>query len=207
MISLAKDLVRADRESNWILHLETVQKLLPVFAVFDRPNYLRWCSIYLEDMRRLETTAPEIYKEFMAGKCSVKRSTRSFSAVGVDMGLEQTINRSKKSTSGVIGSTRNKSYVTEWELIYHEVLAVSNVYREITNVSSSNNHELRFHHEYTSSEMKQMENHINNMTEFILRHENPFISGRNALRNIITQEEADPENVYEILNVSNRNRK
>ena len=52
------------------------------------------------------------------------------------MKLEQTIQRSKKS-AGIIGQTRQLSYVTEWELIYHEVLAISNVYQNITSAGLS----------------------------------------------------------------------
>ena len=53
MVRLAKDLVRADREGNWHLHLQSVEAILPYFAAFDSINYLRWCSLYLEDMKKL----------------------------------------------------------------------------------------------------------------------------------------------------------
>ena len=72
--SFAQDLIRADREGNWPLHLHSVQALLPLFAVFDRINYLRWCSLYLEDMRKLVDTAPDIFESFMAGKFQVPYS-------------------------------------------------------------------------------------------------------------------------------------
>jgi len=67
------NLIRSDREGNWDLHLDTVQALLPLFAVFDCTNYLRWCSLYLEDMRMLPQTAPNIYSKFIEGKFVVKR--------------------------------------------------------------------------------------------------------------------------------------
>jgi len=40
MVQLAKDLVRADREGDWHLHLQSVESVLPYFAVFDFSNYL-----------------------------------------------------------------------------------------------------------------------------------------------------------------------
>ena len=127
--------MRADREGLWLLHLATVQKLQPVFAVFDRTNYIRWSSIYREDMRKLPETAP------------------------ADMCLEQTINRSQKSTGGVIGETRRKSFVTEWEIIYHEILSVSNLYREIT-YTRTQDYELTIHHEFTKTQTQYMESQI-----------------------------------------------
>ena len=106
MVNLLKDLIRADREGNWPLHLKSLQSLLPLFAVCDRTNYLRWCSVYLEDMMKLESTAPHVYEQFMAGKFVVKQSPGTFKSVGADMCLEQTINRSQKSSAGIIVSTK-----------------------------------------------------------------------------------------------------
>ncbi len=82
MVSLLRDLIRADREGNWHLHMNTVQSMLPHFAIFDRVNYLRWCSMYLEDMRRLPETSPSIHESFEAGKFVIKRTGGHFSAVG-----------------------------------------------------------------------------------------------------------------------------
>ncbi|XP_054721414.1 putative HERC2-like protein 3 [Uloborus diversus] len=59
LVQLLRNLIRSDRQGLWELHLDTVQKLQPVFAVFDCVNYQRWSSLYLEDMRRLSKTAPE----------------------------------------------------------------------------------------------------------------------------------------------------
>ena len=41
MVSILKDLVRADREGNWQLHLQSIQSALPIFAGCDRINYYR----------------------------------------------------------------------------------------------------------------------------------------------------------------------
>ena len=45
------------------------------------------------------------------------------------MALEQTINRSKKGTSGIIDITKKKKYVAMCNIIYHEMLAISNFYQ------------------------------------------------------------------------------
>lgn len=200
MISLVKDIVRADRERAWLLHVPTFRKIEPIFAALDRTNYLRWGSMYFEDMLKLDTTAPEVYGQFLKGKFSVRRSARCFSAVGADLCLEQSINKSKKSTNGVIGKTRNKYFVTEWELVYHEILAVSNLYRDVTKVTHNSNYELT-HHEYTESETKQMEDHIDTMERYILGIGNPFADGANILINITTHQEVPEEFKSKILDV------
>ena len=127
MVSILRDLVRADREGTWDLHLQSVQAVLPLFARCDRINYLRWGSVYLEDMRKLAQDAPSVFENFKAGKFVVKRTEGQFTAVGADMCLEQTINRSQKSAGGIIGSTKRKQSVTQWEMIHHEMLAIVNL--------------------------------------------------------------------------------
>ena len=113
LMSTLENLIRSDRDGDWPLQIQSIKDLLPLFAAFDSTNYLRWCSLYLEDMLRLPQTAPTVHKAFMDGKFAVKRTPGCFNAVGADMALEQTINRSQKSPSGIIGSTRKKQYVAK----------------------------------------------------------------------------------------------
>ena len=135
MVRLAKDLVRADREGNWHLHLQSVEAILPYFAAFDSINYLRWCSLYLEDMKKLPKTAPVVHDNFTAGHFIVKRSSIPFSAVAADMCLEQAINRSSKTSGGIIFNTKQKEFVIRWNIIHHELMAVNETFREVTGVS------------------------------------------------------------------------
>ena len=79
MVSLLKDLIRADRERNWNLHLQTAQVCFPVFVLFDCTSYLRWCSLYLEDIRKLPKAALELHCNILAGKFVLKRSPGLFS--------------------------------------------------------------------------------------------------------------------------------
>ena len=92
MMAVVHDMLRADREGVWWLHLDAVQRALYIFAVFDSSNYLRWCSIYLEDLRRLPETAPSVYQTFSSGNFSIKDKIGRFTAIGGDQKLEQSIN-------------------------------------------------------------------------------------------------------------------
>ncbi len=189
-VDLLKDLVRADREGNWQLHLHTVQQLLPLFAVCDRVNYLRWCSVYLEDMRKLPETAPGVHASFCAGKFVVKRTEGHFNAIGADMCLEQTINKSAKSAAGIIGKTKRKDFVAQWQLIYHEMIEVSNLHRELSGIRVQNT-ELQANYEFSRAEMSADETKICDMMHYIKSYENPAhvpTGPHQKLHNIITQE-------------------
>ena len=59
----------------------------------------------MEDIHKLSDTAPEVYQTFIASKFVVKRTLGKFNA---DIALEQTINRSQKSASRIMGNTKRK---------------------------------------------------------------------------------------------------
>ena len=83
-------------------------------------------------MRQLPDEFPEIYDHFKNGEVVVKGKPGSLNAVSPNMNLEQTIERSKKSQAGVLGQTRQNNYVTERELVYQEILNISNLFHGIT---------------------------------------------------------------------------
>ena len=111
--NLLQDLICADRTGDWEIHLRTVEKLLSIFQQCYTTNYLRYTSFYLEEMRQLPDEFPEIYDQFKNGEFVVIGKPGAFNAVSPDMKLEQTIERSKKSHSGIIGKTRKNNYVAE----------------------------------------------------------------------------------------------
>ena len=110
-----------------------MQNLLPVFRECDSINYLRYPSWYVEKVGKLPQDHPEIYEKFMQRHFVVKQNNRVFNAVAPDMKLEQTIQRSKKSVKGIIGQTIQVAYVSQWEIVYHEILAISNSFRQLIN--------------------------------------------------------------------------
>lgn len=80
-------------------------------------------------MQNLEKSAPDVYHHFMRANFAVKRTLGKFKLVPIDQCLEQTINRSQLSCREVIGNTKRKEFVAQWELIYPEILDVVNLHR------------------------------------------------------------------------------
>ena len=60
MVELLKDLVAADREGDWEVHLLIVQNILLIFRELTS-SFLQYESFYLENMRCLPEEGPEIY--------------------------------------------------------------------------------------------------------------------------------------------------
>ena len=72
-------------------------------------------------MCSLLETAPEIHQVLRQGQFVVKRTPVKFNSVAADRSLEQTINRSQKSSGGIICSMSKEYFVAAWEMIYHEM--------------------------------------------------------------------------------------
>ena len=126
MTLIIKHIISSDREGNFALHLASVENSLPIFRECDSLNYLRYGSFYLETIKALQSTHPEVIKQFMGGKFVVKDRAGCFNAVAPDMKLEQSIQRASKGSGGIVGQTRNTAVVVEWQLFFHEILLISN---------------------------------------------------------------------------------
>lgn len=124
MVSILMGFLRAEREGNWELHLESFSKMLPWFAVCDHTNYSRWGPVYFADMVQLPATAPEVHSEFVAGRFSVKRSGRKFSQISTDQALEH-VNKVAKISGGIVGITQLDSTRDRWCLTYNERARIS----------------------------------------------------------------------------------
>ena len=59
-----------------------------------------------------------------------------FNSVGTDMKLKETIQRSRKGAGGVIRQTKSEKFVSEWDLVYHETIAIVNSFADVTKLKS-----------------------------------------------------------------------
>ena len=104
---------------------------------------------------------------------AVKQRYGSFNAVAGDMKLVQIIQQSQKSTGGIIGKTRQSDYVTKRETVYHEILSLSNTFREITNTNFGSR-ETKTHHEFDKHFCSMFNSLVKTVAEFILNKGNPY---------------------------------
>ena len=153
------DLIRADREGLWDLYLDAIQRALYEFTAWGSTNYIRYGSIYLEEARNLEETAPGIYEHFSRGSFSIKDRPGKYIAVGGDKKLEMTVNKSSKASDSVIGHSKQKQFVAKWAMNYHEMHSVNNLYREYAGVTD-NTSEAYVHRQASTSHTARNEAHV-----------------------------------------------
>ena len=195
IVGVIKNLVLADREGDFLLSVKSIQDLCPIFLGADAIHYLRYGSFYLKTFKSLKYDHHKLYAAFMKGDFVIKTSKRPFNGVTVDMKLDQTIQRSAKSVGGIIGRSKAVHYVTEWSIIYHDVLGITNWFRELTGADTGGNTETRLHHEMKKSKIDEVNTSVSMLAEFIRIRGNPFQcqQGDEKLKNFVTQIEAENE--------------
>ena len=187
-VSCIKALIGADQTGDWEAHLDAVENLLPIFCRCGSINYLRYATFYLESMRRLPTDHPAIYEIFLNYEMYfvISESHRKFSGVTSNMKLEQTMQCAQKSSSGIIGQTRRISNVAEWEVVYHEILAISNTFRRLTN-STLGASESQLHHELDGNYATVFNAQVTNITNILIARGSPHLpESQPQLPNIIS---------------------
>ena len=74
------------------LYIHCLPKIGNYFFAFNHPNYARWIVKFHNNLLELETSHPDLHKEFKKGCFSLKRTKKAFSRCPIDLTLEQTIN-------------------------------------------------------------------------------------------------------------------
>ncbi|KYN10940.1 hypothetical protein ALC57_16910 [Trachymyrmex cornetzi] len=138
MISLVKDFIRAERASNWELHLKCVEKMLPYFHASGHFLYAKSAHLYLQDMRKLKDTINDDYEymQFTEEFFTIRRTHKFWSGVWTDMTIEQVLMRSMKTQGGLThGRGLSESVLTKFVLTMIILVEVCNEMEDFCNVS------------------------------------------------------------------------
>ena len=109
--------VRAIREGNFPLYLETLYRFLKWYFALDKYNYARWATIYWFDLVLSEKRCPKEFNEFMSGNFSFLKTNKKFSRMALDQVHKQN-NKYLKSVSGATSliNRQDESALLQWEL-------------------------------------------------------------------------------------------
>ena len=76
--------IRAEREADWALQLDTVKEMIPLFFAAGHTHYARYALYYL---RTMETLPAEVYKHFRAHEHTMHHTPGLFSGILFHMTL------------------------------------------------------------------------------------------------------------------------
>ena len=127
--------VRAEREADWPLHLEAVEKMLPYFFAAGHHNYARYGLYYLRSMEAM----PEIVrKQFLKGEHVMRLASGVWNAIWSDMYIETTFMRYGHGKKGVIGITLKPETLKVWSLGLHICSRIEEDMRSVCDSESVN---------------------------------------------------------------------
>ena len=75
--------IRAIREGDFDLYIESLTNIVPWVFAFDHTHYSRWLPVHIRDMMSLSDKHPEILAEFSTGKFVVHKTRNKFSAMAI----------------------------------------------------------------------------------------------------------------------------
>lgn len=103
--------MRAHRERNFSLYVESLKALVPWLFALDHHHYARWLPIHIRDMESLPS---EIHHEFNEhGHWVISKTRNRFSAMPIDQAHKQN-NALVKGSGGAVGLTENPSAFRKW---------------------------------------------------------------------------------------------
>lgn len=82
--------IRAERESDWLLHLQCVKEMLPYFFASGHVNYARYGLYYL---RSMENMPEECRSRFLKGEHTMRHVPGLWNSIWSDMFIESTFMR------------------------------------------------------------------------------------------------------------------
>ena len=94
--------MKAERTSNWELHLKAVREMLPYFAASGHHLYSKATYLYLQSMQELSAIHPKGQEMFENGFHSIRRTDRFWAGLSTDLVIEQVLMRSMKTSGGLI---------------------------------------------------------------------------------------------------------
>ena len=136
--------IRASREGDWNLHLESLKALAKYFFAHDRLNYARMVPLYLAQMHRLKIDDPDIHHEFIQGNFCVNKNEIPFCAIGPDHAIEH-VNKLMKIRGGLKGLTQQPAAMARWFLVAPELSGLATQAEHMVGVqraSSPHHHDL-----------------------------------------------------------------
>ena len=101
-IDIVKYFIAAKRTGNWQNHLGSTAKMLNLFAATGHSNYSESGRLYLQMMKELPKTFPDLYEQFTHnGHHTVRWSNRFWSGIWTDLSIEQALMHSLKTRGGL----------------------------------------------------------------------------------------------------------
>lgn len=160
--------VRAHREQDFPLYVETLKALVPWFFALDHQNYARWLPVHIRDM---ESLPPAVQQQFeVNGNWVVPKTAKRFSTIPIDQAHEQN-NELVKGEGGAVGLTENPVAFRKWMVAGPEQ---ARLLAEFGEQYADTPNDDQYHHEEGPSTQKTFQKQTVDLVQVISEMGNPF---------------------------------
>ena len=158
--------------------------MLNLFAATGHSKYTKSARLYLQMMKELPTTFPDLYQQFTHnGYHTVRRSNRFWSGIWTDLAIEQALMRSLKTRGGLTrGRGMTENVILIWD---HTMHACAQVHNAVTQLTENHHKTSNQDSELGASRVKRDNEDLENIKLWIENH-NPFDYNEPLLRSIAT---------------------
>ena len=175
--------IRATRDRDIELHLQSLESLIKYFFAHDHLNYARLLPMYLATMQNVKKNHQDLWKEFMDGKFCVSKSNVKFTSIGPDHGIEQE-NRRLKVTGGIVGITQNDHALQRFFLAAPVLSVICKEFEHKFGLNSRNSSSR--YHDLHRNKPKRIQKNVESLCRVITQHGDPFTNQDERLFNILT---------------------
>jgi hypothetical protein len=169
----------AVKENNFVQFVTCLRQMCNLLFSSDRLNYAHYLPYYYVQLRMLILSHPVAEELLNDGGLSVARSSVPACRIPMDMTIEQTINRSAKTSGGVIGFSRSRSSYERWCMTRHVGAAYVEATIEVADLHENANES---HKAVRPPSMKRSEKDVQKLITSIRQFTNPFTVRRCKLR-------------------------
>jgi len=111
--------IRAVKENDLDMYMDAMLHMTGLLFSTNHHNYARYLPLYCQQLHCLPETHPGAVEMLRDNGFTVSRSPVPACRNSVDITIEQTINRSAKTSGGIVGFSRKPSAYTRWCLTRH----------------------------------------------------------------------------------------
>ena len=155
----------AERTGNWELYLCVLQQMLPFLAAAGHNHYTRSARWFLQNMRDLPNTHPNLHNMFQKGFFVVRRSSQYWTGISPDLCIEQSLMCSLKSSGGLTRG-RGMDEITRNIWILSRPVCTSTIehLRSLLNINYQTSYQ---HAKLSEAVLKRDQEDMRIMTEFV----------------------------------------
>ena len=106
MVFILRKFIFSERMGDWELHLQTLSQMRSNLAALGHNHYTKSLTLYLDKMKLLPESNPDVYDYFKDGLHPIRRSERQWAGLSTDLVIEQELMKSLKSSGGLTRGSR-----------------------------------------------------------------------------------------------------